>query len=467
MKRNIFIILTFILTHSLSVSFAQDEMDFRKADISTYNAYLQQRWKDLADTAEMAIEKGYDYYYMRMRAGIAYSEMKKYRKAIAHFKKALEFSTGDPAAVALLYLAYVRSGFHHQAAWLVANDSVKPPVVTVVNPEAGFSKNLSFANLKTEYLKPDPGINYFFEKDISGPFSYYSASVIHELSPRWQLNQSISFLTMEKFSQVQFDRNTFINPGHIILENQYTTNQYSWFINPIYFGDKSKQVSFYFNGFLINSDNVNYEVTGAALPPFTGQDKPEPVDYFVKTDSSITTLFELASGINLISNHTFFARNIHLSFYKGSNAFRFQAGYTATVFPWASPVFSSSTSVYGMLGNGAGLVFKQLFRFQPFPSLSAELHGIMGNMSYFADNNGSVVYNFSDVVRLKAGLTFQYFPLKKLGISGGYTFSQAETLIYWNRFNGFTNKGDVKFERSVELHKYTNHLIFGGIIWVL
>lgn len=469
MTKHLAIIAVITLTLLSSFTRAQDDFDFRKADITTYNAYMQQRWKDLSDTAEMAIAKGYDYYYMRMRAGIACSEMKKYRKAIPHFQKALQFNSDDPAAKELLYKAYLNAGFHHQAAWLYANDSVKPKKIIAVIPEAGLCKISEYNHLQLEYKKPDPALNYFFEKDLSGPFSYYSAYFIHEISPRWQIDHAFSFLTMEKFKEVQYDLNSLTNPKHIVLNNIYNTKQYSWFINPSFYASENRRWSFFLHSFLVRSNSVNYNLTGAVMPyiPVEGNHDIQPVTYVVKNDSVPTTLFEATAGIQLIKHKTYFERQIHFSLYAGSESTRLQAGYTATFYPWASPVFSSSTSVFGLLGGEPSVVLKQVFRFQPVHNLSAEFYGLAGNMAYFTDNNGSVVYNFPDIMRLKAGITVQYFPLKKLGLSAGYTLSQNETTFYWNRFRGFTNKGDVRFERSVELHQYTNQIIYGGIIWVL
>ena len=448
-------------------SFSQEELDFIKADKSTYNAYMEQRWKDVIDTAEMAIAKGFDFYYMRMRAGIACSELKKYRKAIIHYNKALEFNSGDATATNQLYEAYIKSGFHHQAAWLMANDSVKPRKFTAIIPEAGYNINNSYAVLKTAYQKPDANLNYFFEKDLSGPFAYYSIAFIHELSPKWQVDQSFSYLTMDKFKQIHFDRNVLLNPGHIIFENSYKTTQYAWYLNPVYYKEENRQISFFLHGFLINSDAVNYNVVGAIMPQQQGPVNPQPLDYMLAVDSSKSTLFEIAGGLSFKKHRTYFMRSLQFSAYKGTDVFRFQAGLSYTLYPFAKPCFSSESSLYALLGTDNGIVFKQNFHINILSSFSADLYGMAGNMSYFADNNGAIVYNLPDVMRLKAGITLQYFPLKKIGITAGYSFSQSETKFVWNEFRGFTNKGQVRFDTNVELHKYTNHLIFGGIIWVL
>lgn len=111
------IILTIVLFLSFNAS-AQEVMNFRYADSITYNLYLQKNWADLINKGKEAISSGHDYYYMRMRLGIAYYECRNYARASKHFSKALEFNSGDHNALEYLFYSYYFSGRYFQA-WTI------------------------------------------------------------------------------------------------------------------------------------------------------------------------------------------------------------------------------------------------------------------------------------------------------------------------------------------------------------
>lgn len=76
-------------------------------EYTSYALYTEKNWKKLAAYCEQAFAKQVDYFYLRVRAGIAYFEMEQYRKAIVHLKKALAFNSGDDFTNTYLYYAYL------------------------------------------------------------------------------------------------------------------------------------------------------------------------------------------------------------------------------------------------------------------------------------------------------------------------------------------------------------------------
>ncbi|MCC6370373.1 MAG: hypothetical protein IT236_05145 [Bacteroidia bacterium] len=86
---------------------AQDTLNFQQVDKLSYALYEQSNWKELTSFCNTAIKNNYDYYYLRLRAGIAAYELKHYRSAIAHFKKAIEFNSDDVISYEYLYYCYL------------------------------------------------------------------------------------------------------------------------------------------------------------------------------------------------------------------------------------------------------------------------------------------------------------------------------------------------------------------------
>ena len=104
-------LIIFILMLFLSGSIlAQDQMSFAELDKKTFDLYEKNSWKELRDLGKQGLENGTDYYYLRMRIGIAEYKLRRYTTACKHFRKALEFNTNDPAALEYLYYSLLFSG---------------------------------------------------------------------------------------------------------------------------------------------------------------------------------------------------------------------------------------------------------------------------------------------------------------------------------------------------------------------
>src|SRR5207248_2114987 len=89
---------------------AQDTLNFRMVDTKTYDWYVAKNWDSVIEIGNRAIGQNIDYYYLRMRIGIAYYEKKKFRKAENHFTKALFFNSSSDAGKQYLYYCYLYSG---------------------------------------------------------------------------------------------------------------------------------------------------------------------------------------------------------------------------------------------------------------------------------------------------------------------------------------------------------------------
>ena len=112
------ILISAILIFLSLKAFSQEVMSFRYADSLTFKLYDQKNWNELINTGKEAISDGHDYYYMRMRLGIAYYERHNYAQAAKHFKRALEFNADDQTALEYLFYSYYLSGRYFQA-WTI------------------------------------------------------------------------------------------------------------------------------------------------------------------------------------------------------------------------------------------------------------------------------------------------------------------------------------------------------------
>jgi len=103
------LILTFVFL-CLGFTSGQDPNEVWNPEKKTFNLYKEQNWSELIFWGKKAINEGNDYFYLRMRLGIAFYERKNYHRALIHFKKAAEFNDQDSYLLEYLYFANLFCG---------------------------------------------------------------------------------------------------------------------------------------------------------------------------------------------------------------------------------------------------------------------------------------------------------------------------------------------------------------------
>ena len=93
--RKVAFILFLLLVVSTFLS-GQESRQLVNYEKKTFELYNQKNWSELIRWGKKAIENGNDYFYMRMRLGIAFYERGNYHRALIHFNKAGEFNPNDP-----------------------------------------------------------------------------------------------------------------------------------------------------------------------------------------------------------------------------------------------------------------------------------------------------------------------------------------------------------------------------------
>lgn len=156
------IIIVIISIFSLN-GYSQITMSFRQADSLTYSLYNQKEWTQLVNKGKEAIKAGHDYYYMRMRLGIAYYELRNYAQAANNFTKALEFNAGDHIAYEYLFYSYYFSGRYFQA-WTIVQE-MNPADRERILKESRIKKNSLttesfYLKAGTEDITSDPAQNF-------------------------------------------------------------------------------------------------------------------------------------------------------------------------------------------------------------------------------------------------------------------------------------------------------------------
>ena len=182
------IIILSILLISYLGSQAQVKVNLDWYNDHTYRLYQEKNWAGLIELGDAAIKAGYDFYYLRLRLGIAFYDQEKFRSAISHFEDALKFSK-NPLAAEYLYYAYKLSGRATDANLVYAKFKDQLRSRDISSPYGFISGVYTETGIK--FLSPG-NLDY-------GPLLYFHAGVEQQLGSRLTLYQGY----------MRFSRNIF------------------------------------------------------------------------------------------------------------------------------------------------------------------------------------------------------------------------------------------------------------------
>jgi len=154
----------FILMYNIVVG--QIQKDFAYYNSETYRLYTEANWKELIPIAKEGIANGHDFYYMRMRLGIAYFEQEKYTDAKKQFEKALEFDAGSLDAKSYSYYCLSYLGRKKEAIKYYNVHNEKSKFISALYFEPGIKLSDNKASVRnSEYIFL--GLNHNFGKNVS------------------------------------------------------------------------------------------------------------------------------------------------------------------------------------------------------------------------------------------------------------------------------------------------------------
>ena len=180
MNRNIFYIIPLILLFSISTS-AQDKISYPTVDKKTYEQYLNEDWKDLIKTGKEALKHDIDFYYLQVRMGIAFYELKKYPKAVRNFENALNENKKDMLIQEYLYFSYIFSGRYNDARVLAGTFNRELKAKLNISAEHPGISALYFEtkhDINDDYLH-FPEIGEIVSQNVVTDQSYYNISMEH------------------------------------------------------------------------------------------------------------------------------------------------------------------------------------------------------------------------------------------------------------------------------------------------
>lgn len=224
-RTNKIIILFLFLLVNIFTAKAEDFPNSAYVEQRSYHLYMEKEWDELISFTKEALKQDYDYYYLRLRVGIAYFEKQNYLVAEKHFKKALAFNSSSAIAEEYVYYCYLHTGRYEEARWLSKKSTE-------------LSRKLNTDSLpKMGFVIIEGGIKASDSSNIFKNATYFHLGLSHYIKKRFSLfNAATYFSQVEgagKTSQFQYylksniplKRNWSISPGvHWINKKFYAVN---------------------------------------------------------------------------------------------------------------------------------------------------------------------------------------------------------------------------------------------------
>lgn len=425
---------------------SQEPVTFRLADSLTYNLFVEKNWSGLIKTGKEAINNGHDYYYMRMRLGIAYYEKHNYRMSSIQFRKALDFNKNDPAALEYLFYSCYLSGRNFQALNLI-------PLFYEQNQErilreSRIKKNhitfeSFYSNAKTEDMISSPGS--FFSNPEPGSqmvtryFINNALYASHTLGRNLNYFHSYTSLVKDNYLHYFDGYNQADMTTQRVIQNQYygSVNIYSssgWVISP----------AFHFL-------TAEYPLITIIYQGFT----PINHTYRARTNS-------FAGGMAITRSSGLIDVSAEAQYSKLNNLRQVQGTLSLMIYPAGNRELylgGKLSTVSGLDQEDSGNRFIKGFTagFSIKNSIWFEFSGISGDMKNFTENNGLIVYYSMDDLHRKYSLRI-ILPLYKPGITlfaGCGISSYSSEYFPFDGINSFdSNNLD-----------YNSNTLTGGLSW--
>lgn len=438
----------------VSVKGYSQEKDFRYYDSLSYSFYTQKDWKSLIAVAKEAEAKGYDYYYLNMRSGIAHYELKDYRSSIPWFEKSLEYSTDEPSAVEYLYYAYLESGRSGDASLLASKYKEKlasvpgtgSKILNFLYTEGGFTPDAT-SQLAPQKLMGSDSI--YGEENVYKTQSYYHLGFQLQPLPFLKVYASGSILGIGKLEHFAF---TIHDASGKILSVTDTA-----------FSDSYNQKELYI---------------AASLTPFRGI-TISPAFHILQGDPSQMICFYSGNSYSISEaaysyNHYVLSLLVTKEIKKftlglsgsvselTSKGKQYQAAASFTWYPRGNLNLYTATTITALkAGNERRLIYDQVAGGKIAPKLWLEGTATVGNLAFFNEKNAFVVYNLPGHIVFRGGVNLIYMLNRHLDISVMYRLYSRESDYYsygYDQDSGF---------RVFQTRKYSylNQSFFGGLKW--
>lgn len=386
----------------------QNNYDFNRYDRETYRFYQEEQWDSLVVLGKEALNQKIDYYYLRMRLGIAFYHKKNYRVAAIHFTRALEMNQGDQGAQEYLYYARLMAGQGMQAG------AMRKQFTGELANRLPREKGKFFKRAGAEYLyafsdfsQPGeiPGEFYALPAGtLTVPlrFSNVTLSLENMIAPGISLAHAYTYLSKDNYYYINDGTGAFY-----IMDKQHVV-QHQYYLSPVFTTRTGLTLMP-----MVHLASVYYQsILSSGGGGYMGGTGTTTVGYVNDID--------LAAGMTLVKNWRRVDLSAGASYSNLNQARQFQGRFGVTWYPLGNLNLYAGAALNGQREwSELSAVTRWIPEMNVGLALAEkvwiEAEATIGEMHNYLERNGSIVFNgYSEIMDKKASLSL-LIPVTKKG----------------------------------------------------
>ena len=423
-------ILCIVLLWFVSTTNAQKtSLEIKEIDSITYALFLKEDWKPILKIGKQANAEGIDFYYLKVRMGIAYFKENKMFSVIQFLEEAYNLDTSNVVVQDYLYWAYRYSGlimesrlfYRKMATSLQEITRLKEPLISSINFNVLATSNLDYDDM----LVSDADSETIDVRFIRKSQQMFSIGMSHSLFKRINFYHQFTFIPTNSVQQVNVS-GVLENETYKGTESRYYADVTIALGNKWYFDAYANVISGKY-------DNLN------------------PID---ETSASEIKYNNLVFGGSITKASYFMRNSINVSVSDLNGLDQFQVGYSMSLYPLGSTMLVPFGSIqYKSQDDDSNMIYTAGVAVT-IDKLLLTGFGSVGNMNNYTANNGLIIYNQPATGLNEFGGTIKYFSKNSI-LKVGYSFMKMED-NYYDEYLEVTSK---KFE-------FNQQNIIAGITWI-
>jgi tetratricopeptide (TPR) repeat protein len=437
---------TLILALTSTVK-AQQQKSLSQVETETYALYQQKDWQGLLKAGKEVLQDGIDYYYLRVRMGIAYYETGNYHQASTHFEKAIQMNSSEEYLQEYLYYAYLFAGRSAEAKVIAAGFSPNLKEKT----KAGSRKFIEKLDLAYNYTgltdqNVADGFTASLSPDLEGSqfipnqHHYFFLGLQHDFAPGLAFYHGVSGLQASHLLYSQSE-------GEILLDRDYQSSVFQYYAAANILLAKGLSLT----------GGLHFLQVRYSIPIVTqvGQGPNVVVRENTQTDNDMLYFGSLSKRWSYVS--------LGASYYYGTlaNARQDQMDVKLILYPkgnlnlYTVSVLSQQRQQTDTRPTTNRIVFEQQLGTKFNNHLWLEAYGTFGEMENFILNDGLVIFNRLDKITQRIGVRAIILPNPRWSITLDYTL--------------FTNQSEFKSTGTesgpINQQEYNLQSITGILSW--
>lgn len=380
---------------------AQEKHSLSQIDAETYSLFLNKDWDGLIRVGTEALDQGIDFYYLRVRLGIAFFERENYQEAASHFEKAREVSQ-EAFVEEYLYYSYLWSGRKSQARLLAKGFSTelkKRTNTEKVSALQGLDLAYNYTGFLDQRVLDDftgPADQQASGYQIIPQFHHYGfLGLDFQLSPRMALYQGVSYLQATQFFYSQAE-------GLSIQTSTNRSTSFQYLASAGYYLGKGVHLTLGGHALFISYDSLRVQSIGNSPQTQIQTERMQEFDWLVFGGISKNLRF-LDLGATVYTGQINGGRQL-------------QSDLQLTFFPMGNmnfytySVLSFQNQKLGEAPSTSRLIFNQEIGVKLTNFLWIEGYGTFGELENYITKQGVVVFNRLDQIDQRWGGRLIFLP---------------------------------------------------------